>query len=115
MRLERFERLTKSDEELIALQDRLEDFFRQFEENPLMQGVTLDGTNKAGDPPIGIELTTTKKYIDHKLGRNPTGYIITRKDANADVYESTYINAEQKTRQLSLIATAPVTVCLWVF
>jgi hypothetical protein len=59
-----------------------------------------------------ISLSTAARRIEHKLGRKPLGYIVVKRDANAVIYD------EDEQRQdlfLNLIASADVTISLWVF
>ncbi len=58
----------------------------------------------------GFEITTTAKQFAHGLGRDPLGYIIVSKSAFADV-----IDSARDTRTITLQASAPVTISLWVF
>ena len=59
-----------------------------------------------------IDLTTTAKRIEHKLGRAPLGYIIVRQNANSTVFEQ---SETRKDIFLNLQASAAVTVSLWIF
>lgn len=57
-----------------------------------------------------VALTTSSVKVPHTLGRKPRGYIVTKRNANAVVY-----NGDFSIRFLNLTASAAVTVDLWVF
>lgn len=95
-----FKKVAGADEDVAKLQDRLQEFFAQFIGNPLLNGVLL--TN--------VSLSSTATNVEHKLGRPHLGWIIVRKDANADIWESDTTKSFVK-----LTADANVTVDLWVF
>jgi hypothetical protein len=59
-----------------------------------------------------IDLTTATAQISHGLGRPARGYIVTKRDANAVIYDETSTRPEA---ELALRASATVTVSLWVF
>lgn len=59
-----------------------------------------------------VSLSTSETKVNHTLQRKPIGWIIVKKDAAQDVYESGSTNQD---RFLSLTATGTVTVSLWVF
>jgi hypothetical protein len=59
-----------------------------------------------------IELSTTAKRVEHKLGRKPTGWILVNKNAAEDVFSALDVKPEFF---LNLTATGTVTVSLWIF
>lgn len=88
--------------EVSKLQERLQEFFKPLVDNPLLDGLLL------GE----IEIATTPTLVEHKLRRAPLGWIIVSKNANADVWQTTQT---LQAAHLTLQASAPVTVTLWVF
>lgn len=60
----------------------------------------------------GIQLSTSPLRVSHKLGRQPLGYIVVKRNANATVYDA---DDSQPTLFLNLTASASVTVSLWVY
>lgn len=54
----------------------------------------------------------TELQISHKLGREYLGYLVTSKNANANVWNS---STSQKDKYLKLTSSADVTVDLWVY
>lgn len=58
-----------------------------------------------------IELSTgVENIVNHKLGREPLGYIIVKKNANSVIWNSS-INK----RNIDLRCSANVTVNIWIF
>jgi hypothetical protein len=72
--------------------------------NPLFNGVHLPN----------VELSTGANTINHKLGRRLQGWIITRKRAGADIYDTQQSNARPNLT-LDLVSSANVTVDLYVY
>jgi hypothetical protein len=70
---------------------------------PLIDGIHLKG----------VVLSNGTTNVDHLLGRAPLGWIITRQNAAAQIYEPS--NASNKTKLLQLTSDAVVTIDLWVF
>lgn len=58
-----------------------------------------------------IKLKTGDNVINHHLGRKPNGYFIADQDASASFYR----NKPLDNLTLTLNASAPVTIRLWVF
>lgn len=54
----------------------------------------------------------TELQIPHKLGREYLGYLITSKNANANVWTS---STDNKDKYLNLTSSADVTVDIWVY
>lgn len=59
---------------------------------------------------ITADIAATNTTIVHNLGRTPAGYTIISKNANADVWTVSLLRD-----QIVLIASAPVTVTLYLF
>ena len=60
-----------------------------------------------------IEITSgTASIVEHKLDRTIRGWIVVRKNANSNIWEST---SSIPDKTLILNASATVTVSLWVF
>lgn len=58
-----------------------------------------------------IELINGITVVNHRLGRQQQGYVITDQNGAASIYRSANFN----TLTLSLTSNAAVTVALWVF
>ena len=58
----------------------------------------------------GVNITTTDTLVAHGLGRTPIGWIVVDQDADARIWR-VKIDAQY----LCLIASANVSVSLWVF
>jgi len=97
-----FKSLSTKDKVLDRVQNNIEIFSDSVIKNPLLDGMLLED----------IALTTTETQVNHKLGRVPNGWIIVKKNAAQDVYES---GTTLTDRFLSLTAAGTVTVSLWVF
>ncbi len=87
------------------LQDELETTFRLLEQKDFISGVFSRSVALASG---------TDNYIDHGLGRRFQGYVITRKDAAGDVYESNTTNSRPEL-QLILKTSAACVVNLYIF
>lgn len=87
------------------LEDAVDDVVRPLSSNPLLDGRLIEG--------VAITSGTTK-LVDHGLGRAWRGWYVVDRNANANVYRDTASRAEAS-RQLALLASATVTVTLWVF
>ncbi len=87
--------------DLDALKDRIAEFTHQLELNPTLDGALVESENLAA---------TTPRELNHKLGRQPSGWILTDIDAAATVHRTAW---DDKT--ISLEASADATVSVWVF
>jgi len=72
--------------------------------NPLLQGRLIEN----------VALSNGTTLINHMLGRALVGWIVTRINAQAQVYDNQNTN-NAKTITLSLTSNAAATVSLWVF
>lgn len=61
-----------------------------------------------------VQLSTGDNTINHKLGRNLQGWVIVRKRANADIYDTQDSNS-MPSLTLTLNSSANVTVDLYLF
>lgn len=97
-----FKRLKSETPELDKVQNNIQIFSDSVVEIPLLDGILIKD----------VVLTTSETLVDHKLGREPQGWLIVKKNAAQDIYES---GSTLKQRFLSLTAAGTVTVTLWVF
>jgi len=89
--------------ELDKVQENIAQVLNPLLKNPLVNGVLL----------TKVQLANGTTNVEHKLGREPLGWIIVRQDAAALIYEpSTAIN---KARLLTLISNAATIVDIWAF
>lgn len=70
---------------------------------PLLDGVLLKS----------VTVATTPTLVEHKLGREFRGFVITNKNANANVWQ-TGTNPSSR-RFISLQSSTAIQVDLWVF
>jgi hypothetical protein len=87
--------------DLDALKDRIAEFAQQLEINPTLDGALVESENM---------VAATPRALNHKLGRQPRGWILTDIDAAATVHRTAW---DDKT--ISLEASANATVSVWVF
>lgn len=99
--IKEFKRTVTGDLNVDQLQKRLHEFLQPFTESAIIDGVQLDG----------VELTTASKAIAHKLGRKPLGWIVVRKNSNANVWET----AELTDKFITLQSSLSTTVSIWIY
>lgn len=97
-----FKRVHTPNELLNRVQDNMSLFADALVKIPLLDGILIKD----------VVLGTTEVRINHTLGREPQGWIIVKKNAAADIYESSSTLTD---RYLSLTATATVTASIWIF
>jgi len=88
-----------TDYELSKFQGYVKEFISQISGNQFLIGQEFS-----------VALTTSGKSIEHKLGRVPTGWIVTDTDANATIWRTGW-SAET----ISFDASATVNAKIWVF
>lgn len=96
-----FRRIRTQDKDLSRLQDAIASPLRDLQGIPILDGVLVN------DQALASATTTT---FNHKLGRKPQGYLITKRSAAADIYDTAFTKTA-----MTLHASAAVTVSLWVF
>lgn len=99
--IKEFKRVAGATEEVAALQVRLNEFFAQFINNPLLDGLLIKDVVLTASAP---------KLVQHKLGRELQGWIIVNQNANAVIWQS-----DSSKSSIELTTSADVTVSLWVF
>ena len=82
-----------------TMQQNVQDSLTRIEKNTLLDNVIIKDV-----------LVSTSARVEHKLGRVPTGYIIIRKNANAQVWNGSITEAD-----IVLTSSAAVTVTLLIF
>jgi hypothetical protein len=86
------------------LQDSVSEAFSQLQtKNPILNGVYVEQ-----------EIGTGDTEVSHGLQRQPTGFLVVRRDADANVWESGTANGRPSDK-LILKATTGVNVTLYVF
>ena len=79
MSLKRFSKVFKSkDQEFNRLQDNIEQSLTPVIDSRIVDGVYIKEVN----------LSTADTFVEHKLGREPLGFIVVRKFAAGDIFES---------------------------
>ena len=103
MTLPRFSKVQVDDEALNRMQDRIKTVTDALVANSLLDGRLVTVTLASG----GFTA------VSHGLARPPQGYIVLRRDANANIWDLP--NAADSFAFLYLQPSATVTVTLWVF
>ncbi len=103
MTLPRFAKVQVDDETLNRVQDRIKVVTDALVANQLLEGRLVTVTLTAG----------AFTQVTHGLGRQPQGYIVVRRNANAVVWDQP--NSTDANAFLYLQPSATVTATLWVF
>jgi len=98
--LKSLKRVNFKNEETNALQENVYQFVNQI--NPVISSGVLLTSISVGVSPLKIE---------HKLGRVPQGFYVVDKNSNSNVWRS----SASDNRYITLSASAPSTISLWVF
>ena len=100
-------RNTTDNESIESVQNSLENSFRSVEACPLLDGHLLED----------IELTNGDNEIDHKLGRDLKGWIITRhRETPSNIVDRQKTNnATDRTLILNSSVATAIVVDIWVF
>jgi hypothetical protein len=100
-----FKKVANASEDTQKLQERLDEYFAPITSSAIIDGVLLKN----------VELTAgVVTEVSHKLGRELLGWIVVRRRANAQVWDTQDSNTF-KSRTLWLNTSATVFVDLWVF
>ena len=86
-----------------VIQRNTKEFVKQLEDNIILDGILLND----------IVITTADTVIEHKLNRKFQGWMIVRKNANADVWESATQTLESKF--ITLKSDTTVTVSIYIY
>ncbi len=96
-------KVRSSDQDLMGVQEQTQGLVKYLAQLPILDGNLIED----------IELTSgTAKSVQHQLGRSARGYFVTKKSANAVVWDSV---SSQPDRELLLNASASCSVSIWVF
>mgnify|MGYP001222426080 CR=1 FL=1 len=110
MSLRRFNKVFKPhDQEFNRLQDSIEQAV-----NPIIDSRIVDGVYIKE-----VDLSTADTFVEHKLGREPLGFIVVRKFAAGDVFESLTDSSGDNYDRKKFInikaSTSLSNVYLWIF
>ena len=110
MSLRRFNKVFKPlDQEFNRLQDSIEQAV-----NPVIDSRIVDGVYIKE-----VDLSTADTFVEHKLGREPLGFIVVRKFAAGDVFESLTDSSGDNYDRKKFInikaSTSLSNVYLWIF
>jgi hypothetical protein len=90
---------------LSFIQDNVENFTRQLQQKPIIEGRHIRKISL---------LKNTDKVINHGLGRDLLGWHVTDKNVSADIFRSATVN-QAPHNTIILQANADVMIDLWVF
>lgn len=90
-------------DEASRIVDAIDDYSRQLTQNALLGGQFLKQ----------VRITASAQNIVHGLGRQWQGWIITRRNGTASVYENT--TQADGTKFITLIGSGTVTVDIYIF
>lgn len=103
MSLPALKRIFSNDRVLNQVQEAVNEAIRPLLQMPIASGRLIED--------IAL-VSGTAKSIEHKLNRESAGWIVVKKNANVDIWEST---SSIPTKTLVLNASGTVTISLWVF
>jgi len=98
-----FKKINTKDYDLSKVQDNMDNTIKFLDTKSLLGGVYKD-----------TALTTSDTIINHGLGKEWTGWIVTDQDSAATVYRSSTTN-NSNDKQIILKASASVNVKLYIF
>lgn len=101
MAVERFKTTEFSDANLQKLQDNCERKFDVYDFLPFFGGILIKD----------VAITTSDTTINHGLKKVPVGYLVVKKNANAQIWDTANFNQNN----ITLRASATVTANVWVF
>lgn len=99
-----FTQIWSGEQEVTRLQSHIKTTLNPLLELPISDGILIKN----------LTINTSDTLIDHKLGRKPEGFLITRLRTNAVIYESATSNDEDN-RMIILIASATATADIYFF
>lgn len=102
MALKAFKRSNIADFDTSKFQTNVFEFTQQFIDNPLLSGTLVED----------IAVSTTAVDVNHGLGREPVGYIMTKASAHVTIFDTT--SAQPKVH-LTITGSASATISLWIF
>lgn len=82
-----------------TLQQNVEDAINKIEKNTILDNVIVENV-----------VINTSASVEHRLGRTPKGYLVIRKNANAQVWNGSITDTN-----IVLTSSAAVTVTLLIF
>lgn len=92
-------------EKTARVQDNIKQVFNQLNSCPLVTGNRLTGDNNEG-----VQITSSTTKVEHKLGRQPLGYMILKLRGNSVVWM-----VSMDDLFITFDCTVDVKIDLWVF
>lgn len=104
-RVRSLKKLSQASDEASQLQENLEQTLEPIIKSPIIDGVLIK---------CACLNASTVTAVEHKLGREPLGWIIVRKRGDARIWDLQDDNTSKK-RTLALVASHRVCVDIWIF
>jgi hypothetical protein len=101
-----FKKIRTADEVLNRVQDSFDQALKSITRQDALAKVVIED--------VVLVAGGADNIVSHKLGRSVKGFLVVRKNAEADIWESPTTN-NLPTKQIILRASAAVTVTLWFF
>lgn len=102
--LKDFKKISSTNKEVKQLQENVEQAIKPIINSQIVDGVLVKNI---------VIVSGTEKFVEHKLGREPIGFIVVRKRANAIIWDDQDNNTNKRT--FSLNSSANVTIDAWIF
>jgi hypothetical protein len=99
-------KIRTEDETLNRVQDNIDQAIKDIERKDALARVVIED--------VELLASSTDNFLSHKLDRKIKGFLVVRKNANADIWESATENVRPE-KQIILRASAAVTATIWVF
>lgn len=104
-KIKQLRKVNPKDPDMSRMENYVMEFATQFLKNEMIDGLQLRS----------ISLTTGQlNPVEHKLNRPVLGWVVTRKNADANIWDEQSAN-NSPSRTLNLQCSADVTVDLWVY
>jgi len=103
-RINKFERIAKTDEKLAAVQDSIEEILDNISSIEILNGRVVENVLLTS----GID-----NKVAHGLGRIPIGYVVIRQSADARIWNYGFTGFDD--RFITLQSSTNVYAYLWVF
>lgn len=104
MVLDKFQRIHTDDYELKTVQGNVGKTLDLLTTGPLSGGLLL----------TGVALASGDTNVEHRLGREPQGYLVVKRSGAADIYDKE-VAKNLKSTLLKLNSSAAITVSLYIF
>ena len=91
--------------DLFHAQENIEQCLKPILNSPVIDGVLIKD----------IDVGTSDTVVNHKLGRNPLGWIVVKRNENAVIYESATTNNNRDKVLILKASSATTDTYFWIF